>query len=306
MTRMILLLVAIALLLGVGYWLWTPDKPRAALEAKYLRDPGDMISVAGARLHVRDSGPKDGPAVIMIHGFGSSLHTWDSWANGLQDRFRVIRFDLPGSGLSEPDALGRYDDRRSFEILAALMDQLGVRQAGLIGNSIGGRISWGFAAAQPDRVAKLVLVAPDGFASQGFSYGVAPKVPKTLEAMQYVLPRFMLKMNLAPAYGDPKALTEGMVDRYHDLMLAPGVRAALIERMRQTVLESPEGILSRIKAPVLLVWGEKDGAIPVSNAADYQRLLPRSELVTFPGVGHLPQEEASQTTLPAVKAFLLR
>ncbi len=303
---MILLLVAIALLLGVGYWLWTPDKPRAALEAKYLRDPGDMISVAGARLHVRDSGPKDGPAVIMIHGFGSSLHTWDSWANGLQDRFRVIRFDLPGSGLSEPDALGRYDDRRSFEILAALMDQLGVRQAGLIGNSIGGRISWGFAAAQPDRVAKLVLVAPDGFASQGFSYGVAPKVPKTLEAMQYVLPRFMLKMNLAPAYGDPKALTEGMVDRYHDLMLAPGVRAALIERMRQTVLESPEGILSRIKAPVLLVWGEKDGAIPVSNAADYQRLLPRSELVTFPGVGHLPQEEASQTTLPAVKAFLLR
>lgn len=303
---MILLLSAIALLLGVGYWLWTPDKPRAALEAKYLRDPGDMISVAGALLHVRESGPKDRPAVILIHGFGSSLHTWESWAVALQDRFRVIRFDLPGSGLSEPDALGRYDDRRSFEVLAALMDQLGIRQASLIGNSIGGRISWGFAAAQPDRVAKLILVAPDGFASQGFSYGVAPKVPKTLEAMRYVLPRFMLKMNLAPAYGDPKALTEGMVDRYYDLMLAPGVRAALIERMRQTVLESPEAILGQIRAPVLLVWGEKDGAIPISNAADYQRLLPNSELAAFPGIGHLPQEEAPQATLPAVKALLLR
>lgn len=303
---MILLLSAVALLVGFGYWLWTPDKPRAALEAKYLRDPSDMIEVAGARLHVRDNGPKDRPAVIMTHGFGSSLHTWEAWAVGLQDSFRVIRFDLPGSGLSEPDAMGRYDDRRSFQVLIALMDQLGVRRASLIGNSIGGRISWGFAAEHPDRVSKLVLVSPDGFASQGFSYGVAPKVPKTLEVMQYVLPRFMLKMNLAPAYGDPKALTEGMVDRYYDLMLAPGSRAALIDRMRQTVLESPEGLLSQIKAPTLLVWGEKDGAIPVSNAADYQRLLPRSELVTFPGVGHLPQEEASQTTLPAVKAFLLR
>lgn len=303
---MILLLSAIALLVGFGYWLWTPDKPRAALEVKYLRDPGDMISFEAARLHVRDSGPKDKPAVIMTHGFGSSLHTWEGWAVGLQDSFRVIRFDLPGSGLSEPDAMGRYDDRRSFEVLTALMDQLGIRQASLIGNSIGGRIAWGFAAEHPDRVSKLVLVSPDGFASAGFSYGVAPKVPKTLEAMQYVLPRFMLKMNLAPAYGDPKALTEGMVDRYYDLMLAPGSRAALIDRMRQTVLESPEGILGRIKAPVLLVWGEKDGAIPVSNAADYQRLLPRSELVTFPGIGHLPQEEAPQATLPAVRAFLLR
>lgn len=301
---MILLFSILALLIGVGYWLWTPDKPRAALEAKYLRDPGDMIEVAGARLHVRESGPKDQPAVILIHGFGSSLHTWDGWANGLQDRFRVIRFDLPGSGLSEPDALGRYDDRRSFEVLAALMDRLGVRQASLIGNSIGGRISWGFAAAQPDRVTRLVLVAPDGFASQGFSYGAAPKVPKTLEAMRYVLPRFMLRMNLVPAYGDPKALTEGMVDRYYDLMLAPGVRAALIERMRQTVLESPEGVLGQIKVPVLLVWGEKDGAIPVSNAADYQRLLPRSELVTFPGVGHLPQEEAPTRSVAPVRVFL--
>jgi len=303
---MILFLSAIALLAGVGYWLWTPDKPRAALEAKYLRDPADMISIAGARLHVRESGPKDKPAVILIHGFGSSLHTWETWAVGLQDSFRVIRFDLPGSGLSEPDAQGRYDDQRSFQILTALMDHLGVRQASLIGNSIGGRIAWGFAADQPDRVSKLVLVAPDGFASTGFSYGVAPKVPKTLEAMQYVLPRFMLKMNLAPAYGDKNALSDGMVDRYYDLMLAPGSRAALIERMRQTVLESPEPILSQIKAPTLLVWGEKDGAIPVSNAADYQRLLPTSDLVTFPGIGHLPQEEAPQATLPAVKAFLAR
>jgi pimeloyl-ACP methyl ester carboxylesterase len=306
MPRMFLLLAAIALLSGLAYWLWTPDKPRAALEAKYLRDPGDMIEIEGARLHVRASGPRTKPAVIMIHGFGSSLHTWEGWAHGLEDRFRVIRFDLPGSGLSEPDALGRYDDRRSFQVLSALMDHLGVRRASLIGNSIGGRIAWGFAAEQPDRVDKLVLVAPDGFASQGFSYGVAPKVPMTLEAMRYVLPRFLLKMNLVPAYGDPNSLTEGMVDRYHDLMLAPGVRAALIDRMRQTVLDSPEGILSRIKSPALLVWGEKDGAIPISNAADYQRLLPRSELAAFPGIGHLPQEEAPQATLPAVKAFLLR
>ena len=59
-----------------------------------------MRDVAGVRLHVRDTGPRDAPAVILIHGFGASLHTWERWANGLSDGFQVIRFDLPGSGFS--------------------------------------------------------------------------------------------------------------------------------------------------------------------------------------------------------------
>ncbi|MEI8144764.1 MAG: alpha/beta fold hydrolase, partial [Alphaproteobacteria bacterium] len=95
-----------AALAGLGYWLWTPDIPRATLAATYLRSPADLIDIGGFRLHVRDTGPREAPAVVMLHGFGSSLHTFEPWARGLEASYRVIRFDLPGSGLSEPDPTG--------------------------------------------------------------------------------------------------------------------------------------------------------------------------------------------------------
>src|SRR3954462_15274603 len=157
-------LVLAAAVVGAGFWHYTPDQPRAALEAKYLAAPGDYLDVAGLRLHLRDSGPKEAPAVIMLHGFGASLHTWEPWAQALSGNHRVIRFDLPGFGLTGADPSGDYSDGRTVQVLAALMDRLGLQRASLVGNSIGGKIAWNFAALHPDRVDRLVLISPDGFA----------------------------------------------------------------------------------------------------------------------------------------------
>ncbi len=304
--KIALLLVAVLCvgLIALGFWLWTPDRPRAELEAKYLASPGDIIEVAGTRLHVRDTGPKDEPAVVMLHGFGASLHTFEPWAEALSADHRVIRFDLPGAGLSEPDPTGLYTDARSMEILLALLDRLGIARASLVGHSIGGRLAWSFAAAHPERVDRLVLIAPDGFASPGFDYGKPPETSFLVKSMRYVLPKPMLRASLAPAYGDPKALTDATVDRYYDLMLAPGVRAAMIARMEQTVRHDPRPALRTITAPVLLVWGSDDAMIPAINAQDYLRDLPDARLATFTGLGHVPHEEAPDETLVPVKAFL--
>ena len=291
-------------LVAAAIWLWSPDKPRAELEAGYLASPGDMVEVAGTRLHVRDTGPRDAPPVILIHGFGSSLHTWEPWAEGLDDRFRVIRLDLPGSGLSPPDPAHDYTDDHVIALLLALMDRLDVPRASFVGNSIGGRLAWTLAAGHPDRVDRLVLVAPDGFASPGFAYGQRPSVPLAMQAIRYTLPRGLLRANLAVGYADPKALTEPTVTRYRDLMLAPGAREAMLQRMAQTVLRDPEPMLRRIRSPVLLLWGEKDAMIPFANAADYQRNLANVRLVALPDLGHLPQEEAPTASLPPVLAFL--
>jgi pimeloyl-ACP methyl ester carboxylesterase len=296
--------VVAALLVGAAVFLWTPDKSRAELEKLYLRAPTDMTEVDGVTLHVRDDGPKDAPAIVMLHGFGSSLHTWEAWAQALQGDHRVIRIDLPGAGLSPPDATNSYTDAHSIDLILGLLDQRGIARASLIGNSLGGRIAWTFAATHPERTNKLILISPDGFASPGFEYGKAPDVPPMLQAMQYVLPKFLLQMNLEPGYGDVAKLTSAAVDRYHDLMLAPGARAALLERMKQTVLVDPEPLLRSIKAPVLLLWGEKDAMIPFSNAADYTRNLPNSRLVSFPALGHVPHEEAPVESLAPVRAFL--
>jgi pimeloyl-ACP methyl ester carboxylesterase len=296
-----LMVVALALLAG---WAWAPDLDRQALEARYAQPPSRFVEVAGIRLHVRESGPRDAPAVLLLHGFGASLQTWDGWAPGLEGDRRVIRYDLPGAALTGPDPTGDYSDERGEQVLLALMDRLGLPRASLVGHSLGGRLAWRMAADHPERVDKLVLVAPDGFASPGFEYEHPPAVPAALGLMEIALPRALLRTSLEAAYGNPALLSEASVDRYYDLMRAPGVRGAMIERMEQILLHDPVPSLARIRAPTLLIWGSKDTFIPQANAEDYLRAMPDATLHTLSGVGHLVQEEAPAASLAPVSAFL--
>lgn len=297
------LLLVILAALALAY---TPDRRRLVLETLYLRSPADLVELSGVTLHLRDEGPRGAPAIVLLHGIGSSLHTFDAWTAALEGEYRVIRFDLPGAGLSGPDPSGVYTDDRSAEVLLALLDHLQIGRATLAGNSIGGRLAWRFAAAHPDRVERLVLIAPDGFASPGFDYGIPPDVPMVLEAMRYFLPRWALRPSIAAAYADPARLTDAVMERYHALLLAPGNRQALLQRMRQTLLTDPVPFLRGIEVPVLLVWGELDAMIPVANAQDYLAALPDAKLVVLPGVGHVPQEEAPAESLVPVVDFLAR
>ncbi len=299
-----LLLLALVVAGGLA-WLYTPDKPRAALEAEYAQPPSEFVDVAGIRLHVRDTGPRTAPAVIFLHGFGASLQTWDGWARDLERDHRVIRYDLPGFGLTGADPSGDYTDARGITVLLALMDRLGVARASIVGNSMGGRIAWTFAALRPQRTDKLVLVSPDGFASPGRAYGEAPKTPLLMRALPYVLPSFMLRASLTPAYVDPAVVTDALFARYRDMMLAPGVRGAIVQRMGQQVLVDPAPLLHRIEAPTLLMWGEQDRMIPFRNSADYMRDVPHATLAALPGLGHLPQEEAP-ATVGILREFLDR
>jgi pimeloyl-ACP methyl ester carboxylesterase len=291
-------------LAGTCIWLYAPDMPRAALEAEYARPPSAFVTAAGIRLHVRDTGPRDAPAVLMLHGFGSSLDTWDAWADPLSADHRVIRLDLPGFGLTGADPTGEYTDARTVAVLLALLDRLGVQRATLIGHSMGGRFAWEFAALHPDRVSKLVLVSPDGFASPGIEYDKKQDVPLIMRVLPYTMPMFMLRANLEAAFADPSKMTEASLLRTRDMMLAPGVRRAVLARMEQTVLHDPRPMLARITAPTLLLWGDKDAMIPISNAQDYLAAIPNARLVTLPGVGHLLQEEAPVESLSKLRGFL--
>ena len=98
--------------------------------------------------------------MLLLHGFGSSLETWEPWAQSLGVTYRVVRFDLPGCGSSEADRTGNYGDARSLQIVKALMDALGMEKAVLVGHSMGGRIAWRFAAAFPERTRKQSAASP--------------------------------------------------------------------------------------------------------------------------------------------------
>lgn len=302
--RRTLLIVPAALLALGAALLYTPDRARAQLEARYLADRGDLRTIDGVRLHVRDTGPRGAPTLVLLHGLGASLHTWEPWARALEHEYRVVRFDFPGHGLSGPAPDGDYRDARTMRLLRALLDSLGVQRATLVGNSMGGRIAWSFAAVHGDRVDRLVLISPDGFASPGFAYDKPAEVPAVLGAMRWVLPRALLRANLAPAYADASRLQDSTVTRYHDLMLAPGNRQSLLTRMQQTMLTDPVPRLRRITVPTLLLWGVQDRMIPVRNAQDYLAAMPTARLVTLDGLGHLPFEEAPGPALAPLRTFL--
>ena len=301
--RLALILVGLAIVL-LAAWLYTPDLGRSALEKKYHVAATDYVDAAGIRLHLQDSGPHDAPAVILLHGFGSSLQTFDAWSDALSAKYRVVRYDLPGFGLTGPDPARDYSDARGIAILAALMDKLGIHRADIVGNSMGGKLAWQFAATYPARVDHLVLISPDGFASPGFDYGKAPAIPLMLRALPYTLPTPMLRMSIAPAYADAAHLTPATVERYRDMMRAPGVRGAILDRTAQTILQDPERQLRSIQAPTLLIWGEQDGMIPFGNSADYMRLIAHCTLAKLPGLGHVPQEEAPRRSLAILTSFL--
>jgi len=287
--------------------LYAPDKPRAELEAAY---PGDYRVVDGVRLRLRDTGPRDAPALILLHGFCASLDTWEPWAKSLSARYRVIRFDLPGFGLTGADPTGDYSDAREIKILSDLMSQLGVARANLVGNSMGGRIVWKFAAQHPERVNRMVLVSPDGVGDRAKAEAPQAQEPKSetpwlMRALEYVAPpRSLVKAGLSAAYARLDALSEATLTRYRDLLLAPGVRQAIVARMGQLSARDPAPILTRIKAPTLLLWGDRDAVIPIGDADAYLRDLPHATLVRLQNLGHVPFEEDPAASLAPLQKFL--
>jgi pimeloyl-ACP methyl ester carboxylesterase len=286
------------------YLAWTPDLSREALLQSYSRVGTSLIKVGEQSFFVQDSGPQDAPSLVLLHGFGASLQTWDAWADELEKDTRVVRIDVPGFGLSGPAANNDYSDAADVARLLALLDQLGLQQVALGGHSMGGRIAWNFAVAHPERVSQLILVSPDGFPDPSSTSEKTYKVSPMLGLMQFSLPAWALKMGVAPAYGDESLLTPQVMRRYQDMLRAPGVRSAVIERMRQSRNINPVPLLQSLKMPVLLVWGEKDAFIPISNAQDYLKAIPQATLVSLPHAGHVVHEEAAKLSVDEVKEFL--
>jgi pimeloyl-ACP methyl ester carboxylesterase len=301
----IIALAFIAFILLAALYLWTPDKSKAELEKTYGSSKNAYVSALGVNLHYQDTGPsKNATPILFLHGFGASLQTWDTWAQALSDDYRVISVDLPGFGLTGEDPSGIYTDQRSVEVLEAFLKELNIPKVVLVGNSMGGKFAWQFAARYPNQVSKLVLISPDGYASPGIEYGKKTEVPAIADLYRYFFSKMFLVMNLKPAYANPNTLNDALVNRYYDLMLAPGVRGAILGRMQQTVLQDPVPSLSSIQVPTLLIWGEKDAFIPISNSNDYLKVMPNAKRVSLPNIGHLPQEEQPSIGLAALKDFL--
>jgi pimeloyl-ACP methyl ester carboxylesterase len=305
------LLGALLFMTAIAMWLSrAPDWPVQALVARWAPPPSDFIDVKGQLVHLRDVGPRDDPEpLVLIHGTSASLHTWEGWAKALSARHRVISFDLPGFGLTGPNAQGDYRGDTYARFVLELMDQLQVQRFAIAGNSLGGEVAWRTALLAPQRVTKLILVDAAGpdFSSDSMPIGfLVARVPVLNRIFDWVLPRPLVVASVRNVYGDPSRVNEALVDRYYELALREGNRRALVQRLQQNRRGEDAERIRELKLPTLILWGGRDRLVPPSVGRQFQQDIAGSELVVFDDLGHVPHEEDPQRTVAVVQAFLQR
>jgi pimeloyl-ACP methyl ester carboxylesterase len=296
---------AILALLGAGLALHDRAAPKPAPWLAQQGLAARYETVDGHRLRFVRTGR--GPAVVLVHGFGSSLYTWKDVLPGLARDHDVVALDLPGFGLSDrPSDLSVEDLPRA---VLGLMDRLSIERAALVGNSLGGGVAAIVAAGHPDRVRALVLVD-----AAGFNLGPTerPAVVRLttgpMGSVIAVLPgkRLVVQTVLREVFHDPALVTPERVAEYLQGATRPGTFASirsLGESMRDRA-GLVRDALARVKAPTLVVWGRDDGWIPLAHADRFCAAVPGAQKVVIDECGHVPQEEAPERVLELLREFL--
>ncbi len=303
--------LVIVLVLAVGAFValtWAPELRVDDLKARWAPPPSQFVDVAGMQVHVRDEGPRDDPApLVLMHGTGSSLHAWDGWVDALKDKKRIIRFDLPGFGLTGPSPDNRYSVDNDVRVMFALLDKLGVQRCITGGNSLGGAVAWRAALAEPSRVEKLILVDAGGYPFHSASVPIGfqlLRIPGVNWLLQHTLPRFLVEQGARNVFGDPDRVQPEMIERSIQLTQRQGNRRALLERARQRPTQSFASRIPELKLPTLIIWGGRDRLIPPEDAHRFHNDIAGSTLVIFDDLGHAPEEEDPQRSVVPVRTFL--
>ena len=298
------LFAIIAFLIIVISIYWKNDIDLNELKNKYAYPSSRFISLDGMNVHYRDEGK--GEAILLIHGTGASLHTWEKWIDILSPEYRVISFDLPGFGLTGPDPNHNYQISRYTAILDSLMVKLKVDSFHIAGNSLGGLVAWHYTTQFPQKILTLNLIDAAGLPQPGkkppFIFQLA-KLPVLSTLLQKVTPKSIIKKSMLDVYKNDQLVTEKLIDRYFELSLREGNRTAFVKRMSQLNEKLVVSDLENITVPVLIQWGKDDRWIPLANAFEFQKLIPKADLIIYDS-GHVPMEEHPMETVKDYMIFL--
>ncbi len=301
---LLMLFIAAAVLVA---WAYEPERSAASLAERYRVTGSAFPEIGGMNAHLAVEG--DGPALVLLHGTGASLHTWNGWVEELSGEFRIVRMDLPGFGLTGPHPDGDYSIDAYLRFVHAVADHLGLGRFHLAGNSLGGRIAWNYAAAHPERVDRLILIDASGYRirrSPSLLFQLAA-LPGVGDVLAKLTPRSLYRRSLEEVYADDSLVDEELVQRYFELSLREGNREAFVQRVRSASAagrEDPAATLGRIGAHTLVQWGGRDEWIPVEYGRRFAADIPDARLVVYDDLGHVPMEEAPARTARDARAFL--
>jgi pimeloyl-ACP methyl ester carboxylesterase len=287
-----------------------PDIPYPVLEEKFGNAASRFVDLPGGfHVHYQDEGHPSLPLLVLLHGFGDSYTTWDGWVRELGSRFRIIRLDFPGHGLTRApaDYVLRGDALADF--VDAFAARLDLPQFAVAGNSMGGSVAWQLALRHPDRVNALILLDAAGFPNEK----PPAALPLAFRILKYRLGRALLRnidnrplidAGLKADVYDKSVITPAFVDRWAEFQRAPGHRAILMSINQGSMNNAEAPILQYIRAPTLVVNGESDVLVEPASARKLAAAIPGAKLILYPQVGHLPQIEIPQRSASDAAAFV--
>ncbi len=289
-----------------GAYLFTPV--RENLNLREFANDDNFAWVDGYAIHYSDDGPHTAQAVVLVHGFASSIFTWRNVKVALLGAgYRVIAVDELGCGASARPAEPIYTTEMQARFVLGVMDALGVKSAHVIGHSFGGRVAMQLAILYPHRVQRLVAICPEAFATDR---------PKVAKVVRLPLAGYMLAFySTAPLFvrdglrfvsKDDAWIKNAVVAGYAAPLHVRGSALAQVWQSRSPKdgLKPVPHNLSEIVHQTLLLWGGNDPVFPASDGEKLAKILPHATLHVFDNTGHVAHEEKVEETNRAILDFL--
>jgi pimeloyl-ACP methyl ester carboxylesterase len=254
----------------------------------------------------------EGEPLILIHGYGAGIWVWERQIDFLSRFYRVYALDLIGHGFSDRPRLD-YTPEIYIQCLKGFMDEAGIEQATLIGNSMGGGVAWAMALVFPERVKKLVLInsAPPDVLGQVKNESFRTLVAiKDIPILPYLVvasrSKRSIKWLLQECVADIKTITPEVLNRQYQLSRIEGTTWALYSTFKNAGKALTfKDRLGHMRHPTLLLWGKRDLVFPPSVGEDLHREIGNSKLILVEGSGHIPMWETPEAVNPAIVDFLV-
>ncbi len=268
-----------------------PGEPKGATFAE----------VDGVRVRYTEAG--EGPAVVLIHGFASSLDVWEGVAAEIAKTHHVLALDLKGFGWTDRPQ-GDYSPATQARLVLRLMNARGIDQAALVAHSWGASVALSIALAAPQRVTRLALYDAWVYEEQLPPTFYWARADGLGEAIFGVFYDQRIEDRIALGFYDKKFVTQKLVDSTERALERPGSTAAALAAVRGQRFAEMQEHYKDIQKPTLLLWGRDDLVTTLPFGERLGNELPHARLVVYPRCGHFPMIEAKAPSNSELLAFL--
>lgn len=275
------------------------DLPLDSIKQKYTDDNSKFVTIDKMNVHYKEEG--EGEPLVLLHDAGLSLQIWNNLMPFLTKHYRVIRFDLPGFGLTAASKRFDYSMDKYIYFVKKMTAAVGLSlgKFSILGAGFGGHIAWQYTLLHHHRIEKLILINAQGYASKNslslFQFDKKNGLSKGL--MRWRGNTWMVNKLLRKQVGNESIINDQLIREIQDILLCKGNRKSLI-RLSKAALKDRKHRMPEIKTSTLVIWGSK------VEKVNFEKDLPNVEFKKYEGIGLLPMVENAKQTAEDIIQFL--